>query len=107
MTTAVTSWTLDDLSPGDRMRLCPHDGMRVLDEIKELVGCDDCGIWGYSARPLLGPDERRCSSCREVKPLDQFRTDNSRPRGRGYYCHPCRRTLSKEWRQRRKEASDA
>lgn len=43
------------------------------------------------------PLPRRCSACREVKPISDFKVDQSRPDGHGYVCRGCeRRTPSDE-----------
>jgi hypothetical protein len=33
--------------------------------------------------------ERRCYSCKEVKPIEEFSKDKSRPGGYGYRCKKC------------------
>ena len=38
-----------------------------------------------------GPLPRRCGSCREVKPVEAFKIDRSRPDGHGYICRACER----------------
>lgn len=33
--------------------------------------------------------ERRCYSCKEIKPIEEFSKDKSRPGGYGYRCKKC------------------
>lgn len=51
-------------------------------------------------KTALAVETRRCSRCRESKPLDDFRLDS-----RGYFrshCKPCALEVTNEWRARRR-----
>lgn len=42
-----------------------------------------------------GEGERRCFTCRSVKPLDEFCKSKSKPNGRAYQCRVCKRAYVK------------
>lgn len=44
--------------------------------------------------------ERRCSRCKEIKPLDAFHNDKNKPLGKCYLCKPCNCTAVGEWQKR-------
>lgn len=47
----------------------------------------------WTEATLFGaPLPRRCRGCRQVKPIDDFSVDRSRPDGRKYLCRACIRT---------------
>jgi uncharacterized protein YlaI len=46
---------------------------------------------------------RRCSTCREIKPLDGgFNRDRNKPLGYRYICRDCQRSVNKRTNERRK-----
>lgn len=45
---------------------------------------------------------RRCSQCREVKPLESFNSCKTDRYGKSYYCIPCGRSRIKSWRENNK-----
>lgn len=47
--------------------------------------------------------EKKCSKCGEVKPLDDFGTRRERPSGRRSKCRMCERAAAAEWRERHPE----
>jgi len=46
------------------------------------------------AHPPLPEGLKRCGSCKEVLPLEQFMRDKRNSKGRGCYCVPCNRKKS-------------
>ena len=42
---------------------------------------------------------KQCYSCHEVKPLDSFTKDNSKPDGLKIYCKSCANAKKKAWRE--------
>ncbi len=49
-----------------------------------------------SARPV--PNEKRCSRCESIKPLDQFNNQTAAKDGKHTYCKPCTKVVNKAWR---------
>lgn len=49
------------------------------------------------------PDTKKCSTCREVKPLDSFNRDASKKDGRVYRCKECRRVYASRYRENNKD----
>lgn len=47
------------------------------------------GIEGYSFCAYQPPKERRCSVCKEVKPLIEFKKSKGNRCGRGFWCKTC------------------
>lgn len=47
--------------------------------------------------------EKRCSKCREIKPIDEFCRDRSSKDGRFCHCRDCRRRYNEANRERRRE----
>ena len=79
---------------GDRWRLCNHpevvvEGYRPANNsVVEILRCVSCGQAG-EANVEIPEGYRRCSICREVKPLDEFYRNAGRPKGRKYRCRWC------------------
>lgn len=48
--------------------------------------------------------EKRCSTCGEVKPLDDFHRNRSKPDGRQAACKPCNIERNKRWYREHPEA---
>ena len=46
---------------------------------------------------------QRCSMCGEVKPLDAFNRDRSKPLGRQSRCRACQREYHRAWREANRE----
>jgi hypothetical protein len=44
-------------------------------------------------------DSKQCSTCREVKPIDQFPYDAGALDGHGHRCKPCHNRINREYRQ--------
>lgn len=42
-------------------------------------------------------DHRRCSKCKELKPIEDFHKSNRASGGRCYICKPCRRKIGKTY----------
>lgn len=42
---------------------------------------------------------KRCSTCREVKPLDEYHLDRQDPSGRQRQCRTCKRDANRRWRE--------
>ena len=40
---------------------------------------------------------KRCPKCEEMKPLDQFGGNRSRPDGKAFYCKICTGKITKKW----------
>ena len=51
--------------------------------------------------------EKRCPRCGQVKPLDEFGLNKSKPDGHSDYCKECGRELSRETYYRAKERKSA
>lgn len=47
--------------------------------------------------PTLSVSEKKCSTCKEVKPIEDFYKDRNRPTGRSSSCKPCSDKRVKEW----------
>ena len=47
---------------------------------------------------------KRCSSCRELKPLEEFHLDRGRRDGRQNFCKPCNIAVNKRWYREHPEA---
>ncbi len=54
-----------------------------------------------TATPVPAEPEKRCSSCRETKPLSAFNRDRSRKDGRQPYCRDCQHRLKAAYRAKR------
>jgi len=48
-------------------------------------------------------DTKRCSCCKESKPLTEFSKLASRPDGLHYYCRECKRSKAKDWKSNNRE----
>ena len=44
-------------------------------------------------------ETRRCSRCKEIKPITEFYKDKYRKSGYGYNCKPCGRAYTKEYQK--------
>lgn len=56
------------------------------------------------ALPFDKPPLKRCSTCRELKPLSEFHRDRSRRDGRQNNCRPCNIEINKRWYRDHPEA---
>lgn len=50
---------------------------------------------------------KRCSRCKEIKPIDDFPMDSSRPNRRYVYCRRCTNQQNYDWRERNPEKRKA
>jgi hypothetical protein len=50
---------------------------------------------------------KRCSKCKEVKPLDEFVKDNRKKYGRGSHCCACKSKAGSDWVKRNPEKHNA
>ncbi|MDD3072004.1 MAG: hypothetical protein PHX88_12515 [Methanoculleus horonobensis] len=47
------------------------------------------------------PEEKRCSKCGDIKPLDEFHRDRRSPDGHVWACKACTRAVGREYYYRR------
>ena len=45
---------------------------------------------------------KKCSTCKEFKPITQFQRDNRAPDGKMYCCRECNNKYSKQYKKKRK-----
>lgn len=49
------------------------------------------------------PDTKKCSTCKEVKPLDSFHRNPSKKDGKANQCKECRRAYDSKYREKNKD----
>lgn len=49
------------------------------------------------------PDTKKCSTCKEVKPLDSFNRNASQKDGKSIQCKECRRACDAKYREKNKD----
>jgi hypothetical protein len=75
----------------DECKACRADQDRNLRQKKATKNLSD---------PPTPIGSKKCSRCREDKPLVEFVRDNSRADGFGHRCKPCQKEYHSEWRER-------